>query len=211
MTHYQEIALFVAMKDKDVPQPGNPTFLSDLAFLTGITQHLNTLNLQLQGQKQVITLMYNCIKSFKCKLSLWAKQLAAGNLAHLSSLQVVSEVEAQRLKDNEDVVSELLAEFDRRFQEFKDLEPQFALFATPFAVDAESISEEVQMELLNLQCDTVLKQKYTDVGVPEFHTFLSREKYPKLVSAAAEIMAMFGSTYVCEQFFSSMKINKSAL
>ena len=88
---------------------------------------------------------------------------------------------------------------------------QFALFATPFAVDAESVSEEVQMELLNLQCDTVHKQKYKDVGVPEFYAFLSREKYPKLVSAAAEIMAMFGSTYVCEQFFSSMKINKSAL
>ena len=88
---------------------------------------------------------------------------------------------------------------------------QFALFATPFDVDAESVSEEVQMELLNLQCDTVLKQTYTNFGVPEFYMFLSREQYPKLVSAAAEIMAMFGSTYVCEQFFSSMKINKSAL
>ena len=88
---------------------------------------------------------------------------------------MVSEVEAQRLKDYADVVSELLAEFNRRFQEFKDLEPQFALLATPFAVDAESVSEEVQMELLNLQCDIVLRQKYTDVGVPGFYTFLSRE------------------------------------
>jgi len=117
------------MKDKDVPQLSDPTFLSDLAFLTDITQHLNTLNLQLQGPKQAITLMYDCIKNFKCKLSLWAKQLAAGNLAHLL-----------------------------------------------------------------LQCDTVLKQKYKDVGVPEFYTFLSRERYPKIVSAAAEIMTMFGST-----------------
>ena len=66
------------------------------------------------------------------------------------------------------------------------------------------------MELLNLQCDTVYKQKYKDVGVPEFYAFLSREKYPKLVSATAEIMAMFGSSYVCEQFFSSMKSNKFA-
>jgi len=63
----QEIALFMAMKDKDVPQLSDPTFLSDLAFLTDITQHLNALNLQLQGPKQVITLMYDCIKSFKCK------------------------------------------------------------------------------------------------------------------------------------------------
>jgi len=63
-----------------------------------------------------------------------------------------------------------------------------------------------------MQGDTILKQKYTDVGVPDFYKFLSREKYPKLVSAAADIMVMFVSRpmYVCEQF-SSMKINKSAL
>ena len=70
---------------------------------------------------------------------------------------------------------------------------------TLFAVDAESVLDEVQMDILDLQCDTILKQ------------FLSRDKYPKLVSAAAEIMAMFGSLYVCGQFFSSMKINKFAL
>ena len=39
----------------------------------------------------------------------------------------------------------------------------------------------------------------------------TRIRFPKLLAAAAGIMAMFGSTYVCEQFFSSMKLNKSAL
>ena len=71
----QEIALFMAMKDKHVPQLSEPTFLSDLAFLTDVTQHLNVLNSQLQGSKQVITVMYDSIKSFKCKLSLWANSL----------------------------------------------------------------------------------------------------------------------------------------
>jgi len=35
--------------------------------------------------------------------------------------------------------------------------------------------------------------------------------FAKLVDAAARIMSMFGSTYVCEQFFLSVKLNKSAL
>jgi len=90
--------------------------------------------------------------------------------------------------------------------------PTLSHFATPFDVDAEIVSEEVQMEVLDLQCDTILKQKYIDVGVSDFYKFLSREKYPKAVSAAAELMAMFGSTYTfCKQFFSSMKNNKFAL
>ena len=82
--------------------------------------------------------------------------------------------------------------FANVLQEFRDLEAHSALFATLSAVDAESVSEEVQMEELNLQCDT----KYTDVGGPDLYKFPSREKYMKLVSAAAKITAMFGNTYV---------------
>ena len=48
------------------------------------------------------------------------------------------------------------------------LKPQFALFATSCDVDAESVSEEFQMKVLDLKCD---KQKYTDVGVPDFYNF----------------------------------------
>ena len=205
-----EIALFMAMKDKDVPQLNDPMFLSDLAFLTDITQHLNALNLQLQGTKQLVNFMFDRIKAFRCKLTLWAKQLADGNLAHFCFLQRVT-VKPERLQDYADIVSKLLESFNRRFQQFTALEPQFILFATPFAVDAKQIPEEVQMELLDLQCDTVLKDKYTDVGIPDFYQYLPKDRFPNLLCAAYRILAMFGSTYVCEQFFSRMKINKTAL
>ncbi|KAM3936090.1 general transcription factor II-I repeat domain-containing protein 2B-like [Leptodactylus fuscus] len=171
----QEIALFMAMKDRDVPELCEPTFLSDLAFLTDVTQHLNAL------------------------------------MAHFSALKSLGAVDLQRLKYYAEMLTRLLDDFEHRFQEFTALEPHFALFATPFAVDVQSVPEEVQMELLDLQCDTILKQKYTDVGVPEFYKFVPREKFPILVCRAARILAMFGSTYVCEQFFSTMKINKTAL
>ncbi|XP_055865680.1 general transcription factor II-I repeat domain-containing protein 2B-like [Biomphalaria glabrata] len=69
------------------------------------------------------------------------------------------------------------------------------------------------MDLLDLQCDTVLKQKYVDVGVPDFLPVSSQREVSKLIlrSCKNSCDAMFGSTYVCEQFFSRMKINKTAL
>ena len=79
----------------------------------------------------------------------------------------------------------------------------------PFAVKVDT--EELQMELVELQCDTILKQKYAEVEIPEFYTFLPRERFSKLLSASARIITMFGSIYVCEQFFSSMKLNKTVL
>lgn len=60
-----------------------------------------------------------------------------------------------------------------------------------------------------LECNG--KQKYAEVGIPEFYKFLPSDKFPKLCAFALRILAMFGSTYVCEQFFSTMKVNKSAI
>jgi len=78
-----------------------------------------------------------------------------------------------------------------------------------FDVDAESISKEFQMEVLDVKCD---KQKYTDISVPDFYNFFQKKVSEiSLCSLQNSLMAMFGCTYVCEQFFSSMKINKSAL
>jgi len=67
------------------------------------------------------------------------------------------------------------------------------------------------MKVLDLKCDKQ-KQKYTDIGVPDFYNFF-QNKVSKisLCSLRNSLMATFGCTYVSEQFFSSIEINKSAL
>ena len=207
----EEIGLFMAMKENDIPELSNPTFISNLAFLTDLADHLNTLNRSLQGPKQLITIMYDSVKAFKCKLLLWRKQLENGNFAHFKTLQSLGKVDAECLTEYVEMIGNLHTEFERRFQDFLALEKQFVLFATPLLVDVETVSEDLQMELMELQCDTLLKQKYAEVGIPEFYKFLPSDKFPKLCAFALRILAMFGSTYVCEQFFSTMKVNKSAI
>jgi hypothetical protein len=207
----EEIGLFMAMKNNDVPELSDPKFIANLAFLTDLTDHLNALNLRLQGPKQVITVMYDCVKSFKCKLTLWSEQIASGNFAHFKTLQSVGKVDDESLDEYRDVISNLQKEFEQRFQDFVSMEKDFTLFTAPYTTDVNLVSEELQMELLDLQNDTLLKQKYAEVGVPAFYKFLPSEKYPLLFDSSLRIMAMFGSTYVCEQFFSTMKINKSSL
>ena len=206
-----EIASFVKMKNMAVTLLADATFQCNLAFLSDITHYLNELNLKLQGKKQIITQMYDHVKSFKVKLRLWIKQLGKGNLAHFSTLKYLGKVEAKCLKEYTNLLSNLLQQFDVRFADFEVLEPQFRLFSMPFAVKIYTVAEELQMELVELQCDTVLKQKYAEVEIPEFYTFLSQERFLKLLFAAARIIAMFRSTYVCEQFFSSMKVNNTVL
>ena len=64
------------------------------------------------------------------------------------------------------------------------------------------------MEVIELQCNTILKAKYGDVGIPEFYRYLGNG-YPKYKNHCAKILSMFGSIYVCEQLFSAMKLKKT--
>ena len=88
--------------------------LSDLTFVANLdflTDHLSMFNLSLQGSNQVVTAMYDCVKSFKCKLSLWSKQLANGNLAHFKTLQSVDKIDAEFLKEYRNIISTLHEKF----------------------------------------------------------------------------------------------------
>ena len=73
------------------------------------------------------------------------------------------------------------------------------------------MNKQLQTELLDLQCDSLFKEKYAEVAVLEFSKFLPSEKYFLLLHSLLRILAKFGSIYLCEQFFSSMKINKFTL
>ncbi|XP_029654998.1 general transcription factor II-I repeat domain-containing protein 2B-like [Octopus sinensis] len=103
----------------------------------------------------------------------------------------------------------LLKEFQERFNDFSSFEQQFSLFASPFSFNVSNADESLQMELLEIQSDSILKVKYLEVGIPAFFSYLPG-KFKNFKKFATKIIAMFGSTYVCEQLFSFMKMTKTA-
>ncbi|XP_049748425.1 general transcription factor II-I repeat domain-containing protein 2B-like isoform X1 [Elephas maximus indicus] len=203
----KEIDLFMSSKGKFLPQLSSEDWLRDLAFLVDITDHLNTLNISLQRRSQVVTQMYDSICSFLEKLSLWETHLAVNNLAHFPALKSVSGNKSDGLTYIAKIV-ELKTEFQKRFFDFKHYENELTLFSSPFSINIDSVSEELQMEVIELQCNTVLKTKYDDLGIPEFYKYLGKS-YPQYRNHCAKILSMFGSTYLCEQLFSVMKLSKT--
>ncbi|KAL7868449.1 hypothetical protein SRHO_G00098330 [Serrasalmus rhombeus] len=106
-----------------------------------------------------------------------------------------------------DKLNILAANFQRRFADFEAQKSRFELLSNPFAVDVESAPSNLQMELIELQCNDTLKEKYERVGAAEFARFIP-DTMPQLRIQAARTLSMFGSTYLCEQLFSLMKLNK---
>lgn len=207
----EEIGQFMEKKGKPVLELQSQEWLRDLAFLVDITEHLNNLNKMLQGRKKVVTQFSDNIHAFKLKLTLWEMQLANGNPAHFPCLRDVCvtrpDADMKRYKDK---IAGLLREFEKRFQVFGELETEFSVFRSPFTVKASDLPVEIQLEIIDLQCDADLKGKFASVGLDRFYQYLL-PGYPKLTALAAKILCMFGTTYLCEQIFSVMNINKTKM
>lgn len=66
------------------------------------------------------------------------------------------------------------------------------------------------MELIDLQCNTKLKQIFetSKSKIDFYNTNITKEKISNLRNLAQKVASAFGSSYTCESFFSKMKFAK---
>ena len=207
----EEIKEFMEKKDKPVLEFQSTEWMQDLAFMVDVTEHLNSLNKILQGRNKVVTQYYDNIRAFKLKLSLWETQLAGGDAAHFPCLKDVCVTQqVTQMKRFRDKIAGLAQEFEKRFQIFGELEKDFQVFCSPFTVNAADLPVNIQLEIIDLQCNSDLKEKFAAASLDTYYKCLL-PGYPNLTALAAKVLCMFGTTYLCEQDFSVMSINKTKL
>ena len=81
-----EIRTFLASKNKEFDQLSKPDWLLNLAFLTDISQHLDSLNQQLQGENKTLPVMYAAVEAFQRKLTLFSAHITTNNYTHFPFL-----------------------------------------------------------------------------------------------------------------------------
>lgn len=156
--------------------------------------------------------MYAAVRAFKTKLCLLENQMLQGNLGHFPCCQTIKTQFFTTLfpcAQFAEKLSVLSAEFSRRFADFDVQKCRFELLSNPFAVNVENAPTNLQMELIELQCNDTLKSKCDAVGAAQFPQFIP-DTMPEFRTQAAQMLPMFGSTYLCEQLFSSMKMTKAS-
>ncbi|KAI3351118.1 hypothetical protein L3Q82_005683 [Scortum barcoo] len=134
----EEVKAFMEKDGVNVPVLSDPEWLMDLVFLVDITHELNVLNKKLQGQGQLVSAAYDN----------HARHLDAGT--PLSGEKYV------------DAILELQKEFDHRFADFKTHRATFQIFVDPFTFDVQDAPPVLQMELIDLQCNSDLKAKFRE-------------------------------------------------
>lgn len=79
------------------------------------------------------------------------------------------------------------------------IDKSLQLVSCPFTHEPEMAPQELQLELIDLQCDTVFKEKFNSVKQGEFYASLSAAKFPNIQKMAQRMLVLFVSTYVSEQ------------
>ncbi|XP_074510983.1 general transcription factor II-I repeat domain-containing protein 2A-like [Sebastes fasciatus] len=209
-----EVKAFMEKDGVAVPVLSDPKWLMDLAFLVDITHELNVLNKKLQGQGQLVSAAYDNLRAFSTKLVLWKAQLSQTNLCHFPACKAL--VDAGTPFSGEkyfDAIVKLQEEFDHRFADFKTHRATFQIFADPFSFDVQDAPPVLQMELIDLQCNSDLKAKFREVSgkADQLGQFLRElpPSFPELSRMFKRTMCLFGSTYLCEKLFSTMNFIKS--
>ena len=204
----EEIRIFMNENDQNVAELYDEQWLLDLCFLTDITIKLNELNMQLQGENKLITDCYQNIKAFITKLKLYESQLITKNSVHFPLLHNFNSDNKNFSKYAQEITN-LLREFQERFSYLKNYENIFNIFLCPFDIVVESAPTDFQMELIDLQSSSELKYMFESNDKVQFYKkYVCNSKFPNLRKLAMSVTAAMGTTYLCESFFSKLKIVK---
>lgn len=79
------------------------------------------------------------------------------------------------------VMRYLHREFCRWFSDFENIDKSLQLVSCPLSQDSETAQQELQMELIYLQCDSVLREKFNSLKLDEFYASLSTATFPNIL------------------------------
>ncbi|KAK9519571.1 hypothetical protein VZT92_022291 [Zoarces viviparus] len=105
----------------------------------------------------------------------------------------------------------LKAQFGVRFRELHVNAKEIRLFQNPFVADIDEVQPSYQFELAELQNCDVLKDAFKPNSLIDFYAALPNDTYPNIKKHAMKMSTLFGSTYICEQTFSRMKLQKTPM
>lgn len=75
------------------------------------------------------------------------------------------------------VITSLLQEFNQCFQDLAAIEKDIKLFTTRLSNDAAEVTESMQLEVTEIQCDNSLKSQHQLLPLPEFCRSLEKARF----------------------------------
>lgn len=89
----------------------------------------------------------------------------------------------------------LHGEFSRRFQDFKRVENEIHMICFLFTSDMDNAPGDAQLELIDLQADTLWAEHFRSVSLLDIYSSLKEESFSHMGWHDQKILVLFGCTY----------------
>ncbi|KII65654.1 General transcription factor II-I repeat domain-containing protein 2 [Thelohanellus kitauei] len=102
-------------------------------------------------------------------------------------------------------------EFTHRFGEFQKLSTEFDILSSPFTGDFENALGPLQLELIDLQFYSNVKEKFQSENIDNFYSSLNGSKFVNMRNMAMKLFFLLRSRYIFKQTFWTINKNKLRL
>ena len=211
-----EMEQFLSAKDhQHAKEFGDPHFLSTLALLSDVFEHMNFLNTNLQGRDTFVFDLHRTVRAFIRKIDVMIAQVKEQEFSSFPcylEFQATADIEfgedvnySVEIRSLCDYLASLKVNFEDRFPSVSE---NHDIIVSPFKVDATKV-DQFGLEIAELQEDDEAKIDFEKDSLPVFWLTRPIDRYPKLRQRATEALCRFGTTYVCEMVFSSRAFIKN--
>ena len=186
-----EMEKFCEIKSKNIPELSDVDGIANLAFAVNVTALMNELNTILQGKGFFVHQMHNLIKAFMRKLQFLSNQLENKIPTHIQTLKEVKP-SATHLCNYSSMLGDLHSEFSRfRNLDLENIEDEMHLISSSFACNVDNALIDVQLELMDLQSDTVLVEHSKSASLLESYSSLKKGELSKHEKTCSEDVGSF--------------------
>uniref|UniRef100_A0A3Q1C722 SPIN-DOC-like zinc-finger domain-containing protein n=1 Tax=Amphiprion ocellaris TaxID=80972 RepID=A0A3Q1C722_AMPOC len=184
-----EIRTFLEMKDVEHPELTNTEWLMKFYYLVDMTEHLNHLNVKMQGIGNTVLSLQQAVFAFENKLELFIVDIETGRLLHFEKLREFKDactasdpVQQFDLQQLAGFTSKLLQSFKARFGEFREHTRLFKFITHPHECAVDKWTEMKKLQ----PTDQLIVKTWNALPVT-YHT---------LQHVSIAVLTMFGSTYL---------------
>ena len=173
-------------------------------------QHLNTLNLALQGKNKLVSDLFQTVFGFQNKIIIFQNDLLSKRFSRFPNLSrrinafPNIEIKKVKLQDYNDKLQGMRDNFQERFNDLRKLKPCFAFLVNSFDIDVITsgcpiskalLSEApaMELELADLQEDHALKMAHKTLTTLEFWKQVTAAKYPELKETTIRLISVFST------------------
>lgn len=190
------------------------SWLCSTAYLADVFEHLNVLNLSLQGNNVDMFKVEDKISAMVKKCQIWAARIEKESFTNFPTMKQFLESSDESLPEQiRSNAAEHLHSLATTFREyFPEPDSGDSWIRNPFTCQEiekiQGLTEEEQDQLVDLSSCGTMKNIFNAEKIADFWA-TARKDYKELGDKAMKNILPFATTYLCEQAFSSMCFMKN--